>query len=94
MENEVPVDQRVNITKIVQRMMFCREPKEDTARYICPGRTCARTVRQVQVNIEFPSLAYRLPRTDTLVRHYPVLEYRFWGALLAYVWLLFSNRFL
>jgi len=27
MENEAPVDQRANITNIVQRMMLCRDPE-------------------------------------------------------------------
>jgi len=37
MENEVPADQRANVTNIVQRMMLCRDPEGGYARYICPG---------------------------------------------------------
>ena len=37
MENEVPTDQRANVTNIVQRMMLCRDPEGGYARYICPG---------------------------------------------------------
>jgi hypothetical protein len=57
MENEVPVDQRANVTNIVQRMMLCRDPEGGYARYICPGCGFACTVLQAQVSIGFLSPA-------------------------------------
>ena len=37
MEEEVPFDQRDYISKIVQRLMLCRDTEGGYARYICPG---------------------------------------------------------
>ena len=37
MESEVPADQRAYVSKIVLRLMLCRDPEGGYARYICPG---------------------------------------------------------
>ena len=57
MENEVTADQRAYVSKIVMRLMLCRDPEGGYARYICPGCQFARPGRSGPGSTAFRSLA-------------------------------------